>query len=142
MECDNMLSSITLEYERYKEKKLILNLMEFYKDSVSDYESLLAKREKLNSILSGIVSSDLYLEIGEELNKEYADIKLEQQDLATLNSLEEEQEKKLKMLEDIKNENDSDRFKGVLAHLLENEKKHQEILLEKKRQEDEKRRLK
>lgn len=141
LECDNMLSSITLEYERYKEKKLILNLMEFYKDDVSDYEALLAKREKINSILSGIVSSELYLEIGEELNKEYASIKLEQQDVATLNSLEEEKEKKLQLLEDIKNENDSDKFKGVLAQLLENEKKHQQILLEKKKQEDEKRRL-
>lgn len=141
-ECDNMLSSITLDYERYKEKKLILNLMEFYKDDVHDYESLLAKREKINSILSGIVSSDLYLEIGEELNREYADIKLEQQDAATLSSLEEEKEKKLQMLSDIKKENDSDKFKGILAHLLENEKKHQQILLEKKKQEDEKRRLK
>ena len=141
LECDNMLSSITLEYERYREKKLILNLMDFYKDNVRNYEELLHKREKMNSIMSSIIGSDLYTEIGEELKKEYNAIKLEQQDLATLKSLEEEKNKKLQLLEEIKNENDSDKFKGILAHLLENEKKHQQELLEIKKKEDEKRKL-
>ena len=141
LECDNMLSSITLEYERYKEKKLILNLMEIYKEPVKEYAELLNKRERINKILTGIVSSELYLEIGEELNKEYASIKLEQQDVATLKSLEEEKERKLKTLEEIKEENASDKFKEILAHLLENEKKHQEKLQEEKRKEEEKRKL-
>ncbi|MBR3162370.1 MAG: hypothetical protein IKF19_06545 [Bacilli bacterium] len=141
LECDNMLSSITLEYERYKEKKLILNLMEIYKEPVVNYSELLNKRERINKILTGIVSSELYLEIGEELNKEYSSIKLEQQDVATLKSLEEERVKKLKKLEEIKEENASDKFKEILAHLLENEKKHQEKIQEEKKKEEEKRKL-
>ena len=138
LECDNMLASITLEYERYKEKKLILNLMEIYRKQVADYKSLLSKREKINNILSNITSSELYLEIGEELNKEYASIKLEQQDSSTLKSLEEEKEIKLRKLEEIKEENSSEKFKDILAYLLENEKKYQEKLLrEKEKQEEE-----
>ena len=138
LECDNMLASITLEYERYKEKKLILRLIDIYKNPVSNYDELLSKREEINSILNGIVSSDLYLEVGEELNKEYATIKLEAQDAATLKSLIEEKNNKVSTLERINRENSSAEFKGMLANLLENEKKHQEkLLLEKKKREEE-----
>lgn len=139
IECDNMLASITLEYERYKEKKLILRLMEIYQKETSDYESLLSKREEINSILTGITSSELYLEVGEELNKEYATIKLEQQDKATLKSLEEEKENKTRTLEEINKENDSEEFKRILAHLLENEKKYQEKLAQEKLRKEEER---
>ena len=139
IECDNMLASITLEYERYKEKKLILRLMEIYQKETSDYESLLSKREEINSILTGITSSELYLEVGEELNKEYATIKLEQQDKATLKSLEEEKENKTRTLEEINRENDSEEFKRILAHLLENEKKYQEKLAQEKPRKEEER---
>ena len=48
-----------------------------------------------------IPSSDLYALIGAELNKEYATIKLEQQDVATLKSLVEEKDIKSSNLEDI-----------------------------------------
>lgn len=61
--------------------------MEVYDEDVDSYEELLTKREEINNILTGIVSSELYLEVGDELNKEYATIKLEQQDKATLKSL-------------------------------------------------------
>lgn len=138
LECDNMLASITLEYERYKEKKLILKLIEIYKKPVNNYEELLSKREEINGVLCGIVSSELYLEVGDELNKEYATIKLEQQDVATLKSLKEEKENKCRMLEKINEENDSEQFKDILANLLENEKRYQEqLLLEKKKEEEE-----
>ncbi len=138
VECDNMLASITLEYERYKEKKLILRLIDVYKNFCDDYDSLLAKREEINNILSGITSSELYEAVGNELNKQYATIKLEQQDVTTLNSLMEERENKSKMLTDINIENESDEFKTILSNLLENEKKHQEQLaLEKKKKEEE-----
>lgn len=138
LECDNMLASITLEYERYKEKKLILRLIEIYKNPTDGYDELLSKREEINSILSGIVSSELYLEVGEELNKEYATIKLEQQDVATLKSLMEERDSKKVTLEEINRENDSEQFKGILSNLLENEKKYQErLLLERKKREEE-----
>ena len=139
LECDNMLSSITLEYERYKEKKLILKLFSIYKDKVESYEELLSKREEMNKILSSITSSELYSLVGNELNKEYATIKLEGQDVATLNSLVEEKELKIQNLNDINEDNNSDTVKGLLSTLLENEKKYQEkLLIEKKKKEEEK----
>ena len=57
LECDNMLASITLEYERYKEKKLILNLIEIYQKNVSNYKEMLEKREEINNILMNITDS-------------------------------------------------------------------------------------
>ena len=141
LECDNMLAAITLEYERYKEKKLILRLLEIYRNPTSNYDELLAKREEMNSIFSGIVSSDLYSLVGEEINKQYASIKLEKQDVATLKSLIEEKNAKKATLEEITRENNSDEFKGLLADLLVNEKKHQEELLLKKKKEEEAKRL-
>lgn len=138
LECDNMLASITLEYERYKEKKLILNLISIYKRPVNNYQEILNKREEMNNILINITSSDLYKIVGAELNKEYATIKLEQQDVTTLKSLVEEKDIKSSNLEDIIEENNSKELKGLLSNLLENEKKYQEKLLqEKKRQEQE-----
>ncbi|MBQ6495514.1 MAG: hypothetical protein IJI49_05900 [Bacilli bacterium] len=141
IECDNMLSAITLEYERYKEKKLILRLLEIYNKPTLNYDELLNKREEINSILSGIVGSELYAEVGEELNKQYATIKLEKQDMATLKSLMEEKKIKMSALEEIKKENDSEEFREALADLLENERKHQEELLLIKKKEEEKQRL-
>lgn len=138
LECDNMLASITLEYERYKEKKLILSLIDIYKKPVSNYQEILNKREEINNVLMNIPSSDLYALIGAELNKEYATIKLEQQDVATLKSLVEEKDIKSSNLEDIIEENNSKELKGLLANLLENEKRYQEkLLLEKQKQEQE-----
>jgi hypothetical protein len=141
IECDNMLSSITLEYERYKEKKLILKLMDIYDNEVKTYDELLAKREIINNILSNIVSSELYLNVGSELNKQYNTIKLEKQDTATLDSLNEEKNSKSKLLFNIEEENTSAEFAEVLKELLSNERKHQQqILEEKKKQEEEKKR--
>ena len=138
LECDNMLSSITLEYERYKEKKLILKLFSIYKNKVETYDELLIKREDINTILSSVTGSELYSLVGNELNKEYATIKLEGQDVATLNSLVEEKELKLQTLKDIDEENNSDIVRGILSSLLENEKKYQEkLMLEKKKKEAE-----
>lgn len=137
-ECDNMLASITLEYERYKEKKLILKLIYLYKNPTKNYEELLNKREEINNILTNITSSELYSLVGNELNKQYATIKLESQDVATLKSLIEEKELKQQTLEEITVENNSQEFKSLLASLLENEKKHQEHLrkIEQKKEEE------
>lgn len=136
MECDNMLASITLEYERYKEKKLILKLIEIYKNEVTTYEDLLNKREEINNILINITGSELYSIIGNELNKEYATIKLEGQDVATLKSLMNEKELKSQQLQEITVENSSETFKKLLASLLENEKKYQEKLLQEKKKKE------
>ncbi|MCI6265382.1 MAG: hypothetical protein MR598_00880 [Erysipelotrichaceae bacterium] len=138
LECDNMLASITLEYERYKEKKLILKLIYLYKEPVNTYEEILNKREEINNILMNITSSELYSMVGNELNKEYATIKLEGQDIATLKSLMEERDNKDQTLKDINIENNSAEFKGLLATLLENEKRYQEkLMIEKKKKEQE-----
>ena len=139
LECDNMLASITLEYERYKEKKLILNLINIYKKPVNDYNKMLSKREEINNILMNITSSELYHLVGNELNKEYATIKLEQQDMSTLKSLVEEKNLKESNLEDIIAENNSEELKGLLANLLENEKKYQEKVMEEKQKKEQER---
>lgn len=138
VECDNMLASITLEYERYKEKKLILRLIYIYKNPVDNYEALLAKREEINNIMMNITSSELYSMVGNELNKEYATVKLEAQDIATLKSLMEERDIKNQTLKEIDIENNSEEFKVLLASLLENEKKYQEQLrIEEQKKEQE-----
>ena len=142
LECDNMLASITLEYERYKEKKLILKLIDIYKDEVTTYDDLLNKREEMNNILSSITNSELYNLVGAELNKEYATIKLEGQDIATLKSLVEEKELKEQKLNEIIDDNNSEVVKKVLSNLLENEKRYQEKLaIEKRKKEEEQREL-
>ena len=139
LECDNILASTTVDYERYKEKKLILQLMYIYQKPVQDYESLLEKRENINNILLNITESELYSIIGQELNKEYSTIKLEAQDVATLKSLIEERELKKQKLRDVAMENSSDTVQGLLSSLLENEKKYQQKLEEEKKRKEKER---
>ena len=139
LECDNILASTTVDYERYKEKKLILQLMYIYQKPVQDYESLLEKRENINNILLNITESELYSIIGQELNKEYSTIKLEAQDVATLKSLIEERELKKQKLRDVAMENSSDTVQGLLSSLLENEKKYQKKLEEEKKRKEKER---
>lgn len=143
LECDSLLSSVTLEYEKVKEKKYILRLMEIYDIVISDYEQLLNKREEINDILNEISSSYLYGIIGEELNKQYNTIKIEKQDMSTYESLINEREKKYNELEKITEENNSEEFRNILDELLVNEKRRQEeILKEKRKQEYEERQRK
>ncbi len=136
IECDSLLSSITLEYEKVKEKKYTLRLMEVYDVVISDYEQLLSKREEMNEILNEISSSHLYSLIGEELNKQYNTIKIEKQDMKTYESLVEEREKKYNEIEIIAEENASPEFSNVLNELLVNEKKKQEEMLQEQRKKD------
>lgn len=136
IECDSLLSSITLEFEKIKEKKYIIKLMEMYDNIISDYEQLLAKREEINEILSEISSSQLYSVIGEELTKQYNTIKIEKQDIKTYETLVEERENKYNELEGIAEENNSEEFREVLDELLVNEKKRQEELLQEQRKKE------
>ena len=136
IECDSLLSSITLEYEKVKEKKYTIKIMEIYDNIISDYEQLLSKREEMNEILSEISSSQLYNIIGEELNKQYNTIKIEKQDMKTYETLVDERERKFSELEKINEENNSDEFKDVLDELLINEKKRQEELLQEQRKKE------
>lgn len=128
LECDNMLSSITLEYEKYKEKKYILELIDMYDTEAIDYSDLLEKRERINDILKNISNSDIYREINEELKKQYNTIKLEQQDIDTYDSLCEEKKRKSDTIEEIDRENNSEEFNSVLGEFLENEKRYREAL--------------
>lgn len=143
IECDSLLTSITLEYEKIKEKKYTLRLMEIYDNVISDYEQLLNKREEMNDILSEISSSHLYNIVGEELNKQYNTIKIEKQDINTYETLVSERERKFNELEQVTEENNSDEFRSVLDELLVNEKKkHEERLQERRKLEYEERQRK
>lgn len=136
IECDSLLSSVTLEYEKVKEKKYTLRLMEIYDNVISDYEQLLTKREEMNDVLSEISSSYLYGIIGEELNKQYNTIKIEKQDMNTYETLVNERETKYTELERAVEENNSKEFREVLDDLLINEKKKQEELLQEQRKKE------
>jgi len=136
IECDSLLSSVTLEYEKVKEKKYTLRLMEIYDNVITDYEQLLTKREEMNDVLSEISSSYLYSIIGEELNKQYNTIKIEKQDMNTYETLVNERETKYNELEKVTEENNSKEFREVLDELLVNEKKKQEELLQEQRKKE------
>lgn len=136
IECDSLLSSITLEYEKVKEKKYTLELMEVYDTVINDYEQLLSKRDEMNDILNEISSSYLYSIIGEELNKQYNTIKIEKQDMNTYETLVNERETKYNELETINEENNSEEFKNILNELLVNEKKRQEEILQEQRKQE------
>ena len=143
IECDSLLSSITLEYEKVKEKKYILKLMEIYDNVITDYEQLLSKREEINDILVEISSSQLYSIVGEELNKQYNTIKIEKQDMNTYETLVNERDTKYNELERVTEENNSKEFREVLDELLVNEKKkHEELLQEQRKKEYEERQRK
>ncbi len=126
LECDNQLSEITIEYSAYNEKVQILKLIEIFDKPVSNYDELLAKREAMMSILENLVSSSLYEEVSEELNKQFNTIKLEEQDIKTYESLKEERDLKNSHLYEIEEENNSREFKMVLEDLIRNEKRKRE----------------
>lgn len=136
IECDSLLSSVAINFDKVKEKKYILRLMEVYDNVISDYEHLLSKREEMNDILNEISNSRLYSMVGEELTKQYNTIKIEKQDMNTYEALVTERENKYNLLEAISTENNSKEFTSVLSDLLVNEKKRQEELLQEQRKHD------
>lgn len=121
LECDSMLSEITIEYSKYNEELNILKLIDIYDKTVSSYDELLSKREKMDNILKNISESELYRKINDELSKQYNTIKLEKRDIETYESLKNEREIKNKTLYDIDEENNSKEFKLVLSELIRNE---------------------
>lgn len=126
LECDNMLSEITIEYSKYNEELNILKLMEIYDKTVTSYEELLSKRERINDILKNISESELYKLISDELAKQYNTIKLEERDIEVYSRLKEERETKNKILYSIDEENNSKEFKLVLSELIRNEERIKE----------------
>jgi len=110
--------------------------MDIYDKETNNFEELIEKREIINDILKNISNSEIYDDINEELTKQYNTIKLEQQDIDTYNSLCEDKNRKLQIIEEIDEENNSDEFKEVLGEFIENEKKYREaIYLEEQKRE-------
>lgn len=124
--CDNMLSEITTEYSKYNEELNVIKLIEIYDKQVSGYDELLEKRQAIDGILKNIVGSSLYLEINDEISKQFNTIKLEKQDIKKYDSLKEDREKKNKSLYEIEEENNSNDFKVVLEELIKNENRYRE----------------
>lgn len=121
IECDSLLSEVTIEYSKYNEELNILKLIDIYDKMTSSYEELLTKREKIDEIFKNIDESELYKRLYDELSKQYNTIKLEQRDIETYEKLKEERETMNKILYDIDEENNSKEFKLVLSELIRNE---------------------
>ena len=136
MECDEMLSQVAILYNKYSEQVNILKLIDIYDKTVTGYEELLEKREKINDILRSISDSELYNEIADELNKQYNTIKLEGQDIEKYDGLKEERELKNKILYDIEEENNSKEFKSVIDELVKNENRIREENIRRAKQEE------
>lgn len=126
IECEKMLSEITKEYRVYEEKVNIINLIEIYDKSISGYDELLSKREKINDILKNITGSPLHELLNDELSKGYNTIKLEKQDIKNYDELRLEREKKNKRLYEIDEENNSKEFKELLEDLIRSENRYKE----------------
>ena len=135
LECENMVNSVKKDYEEYKEKYVILRLMEIFNAKVKNYDELLAKREKMNDLLTSLEGTKFYEITSPELNKQYNTIKIEKQDINTYNYLLIEKNEKEEIIKEIDNENNSDKFKKVLEDLIANEKrkKEEEIREEQKK---------
>ena len=121
IECDSMLSEVTIEYSKYNEELNILKLIDIYDKMTSNYEELLAKREKIDEIFKNIDESELYKRLYDELSKQYNTIKLEKRDIEAYEKLKEERESRNKILYDIDEENNSKEFKLVLSDLIKSE---------------------
>ena len=140
LECDNILSEVILEYTKYHEELYALKLIGIYDEKVEDYDSLLAKREKIDEILKEIPESDLYRDINDELSKELNTIRLQKQDLDTYESLKNERQIKRNRMTVLEDENSSKEFKEVLDELIKTEARVREekIKIAKKKEYQEK----
>ncbi len=143
IECDNSLSQVSIEYGKYREQKLMLDLMSIFEREVTDYEELKEKRKKIDLILEELKGTELYNLVNEELNKQYNTIKIEEQDIKTYRNLAKEKEVRINELYQLETENNSSEYTQLLKPLLENEKKNQEkVLAEQKKLEYEERQRK
>lgn len=136
IECEDMLLEVTKEYSKYNEMVNILKLINIYDNTVTGYDELLEKREKINGILKNISGSKLHDEISDELNKEYNTIKLEKQDIENYENLKLEREEKNKLLYEIEEENNSKEFKSVVDEFVRNENRVREEKVRKAKKEE------
>jgi len=144
LECEEMLQDITDDYTNYKDKISTMELIEVFNTDVSDYEELLEKRKKINEIIKYIKNQSFLNMVMDMITNQYNTIMMEQQDVNTFNDLLLEKERKLEVLTEIEEENNSDEFQSVLKVLIENERKKQERILDEQRRieaEEKKKRL-
>mgnify|MGYP001625251241 CR=1 FL=1 len=132
-ECKKMLDSITAEYNKYFEKKMLLELLNIYDDKVEQYDELIAKREKMQDIFRNIENSDFYKLVYFDMNKQYNTIKIEEQDYKMYHEIISDLKARKEKIDKIDAENDSQEFKGILDELIKNEKIRQEQLLQEQR---------
>ena len=132
-ECEKMLNDISNDYLNCKDEVNTIKLLEIYNDEVNDYEGLIAKRKQINELVSNIRNQELLDMIMDVITKQYNTILMEQQDINTFDDLALERERKIVILADIENENNSEEFQSILRVLIENEKKQQEKILEEQR---------
>lgn len=132
-ECQDMLNDISQDYSKYKDQISILKLIGIYDKEVANYDELLSKRREVNEILKCIKNEELLGLISDTISKQYNTIMMEEQDVNTFNDLVLEKERKLEMLSEIRDENNSEEFQSFLSVLIENEKKKQEKILEEQR---------
>lgn len=135
-ECQTMLNSIALEYDKYFEKKMLLELLNIYDKPVDGYDELLAKREKMQDIFMNIEDSDFYKLVSSEMEKQYNTIKIEEQDVKTYREIIDDLNERKQKIEEIDLENSSDEFSEILEQLIKNEKAKQEQLLQEQRKKE------
>ncbi len=141
-DCQEMYNEILKDYDKYRNQMCILKLLEIYDEEVSDYDSLLAKRNKVNELLKYIDNQELLNMIMDTVSKQYNTIVMEGQDINTYQDLVIEKDRKLEALTEINDENNSEKFQSVLGELIENERIRQEKILaeQRKLEEEEKKR--
>lgn len=132
-DCQEALNDIANDYSKYKDLINTIKLIEIFNKDVSNYDELVNKRREINEILKGIKNEELLNLISDTASKQFNTIMMEEQDVNTYNDLLLEKDRKLQMLSDIKEENESEEFQSILYVLIENEKKKQERLLEEQR---------
>ena len=141
-DCQVMYNEILKDYDKYREQMCILKLIDSYEEEVNDYDSLLEKRKMINEIIKYIGNEELLDMIMDTITKQFNTIVMEGQDINTYGDLVIEKDRKQEALNEINNENNSEKFQSVLSELIENEKKRQEKILEEQRkiEEEEKQR--
>ena len=110
-------------YLKYKEKMVILELMDIYDKKTKNYEELIDKRNKINDIINKIPGSTLYYELNGFLKEQYANLLKQKEDIKTLSSLEEEKKYKTSLIEEKKEENNNDIYKDIIKEMNEKEEK-------------------
>ena len=141
-DCQEMYNDILKDYDKYREQMSILKLMEVYDEEVTDYDSLLEKRKKINELIRYISNHELLAMISDPVAKQFNTIIMEGQDISTYDDLVREKDRKLEALTEIDAENNSEKFQSVLGELIENERERQAKILEEQRknQEEERKR--